>query len=312
MIEGFNISKIENIELSLKVTSDEAKGFHQAPTDSTIKEYLKEMLTETMKHFENAEDGIENFDISEKYSTTATLKASIEDTELYQDVHDIRDESALVLQSDAIQNPQHIPYYRVKFYDDQNNEIVGVRTASYFKAILKQRNRVMKLVDDTLKPCEDTLFKLDNDFDFIIAKNDVYVYRPRNFEIIANLDEELLAVAALRVEVLASSLDFVDFNKIKTITKTSKKAAKLVLSLSGRPDLKYISQENITKNANETGLKLERNDNEQMVPAEGEEVDFLEMLDRRRYSVVLVDGSREVYRASRRKPVKPKQTESTT
>ncbi|EGQ9180259.1 DUF4868 domain-containing protein [Vibrio alginolyticus] len=304
MIEGFNLTKIQNVELSLKITNTEFDCFQSPPTDAEIKLTLKSMLTDTIKHFENTEEELEDFDISENYGTTATLKASIQDEELYKKIHDIRDSADGAVDGDIIKNPQNIPYYRVKFYDDEGNVVIGVRTATYFKSILKQRSRIVQLYDDTLTPCNDTLFKLDNDFDFVIAKNDVFVYRPRLFEAIANLEEELLQTAADRVETLARSLEFVNFDGIEKKASESKRAAKLVLSLAARDDLMQISQANVMKNAQETNLNLEQNEAGQIVPKEGSELDFLEMLDRRRYAIELVDGTKEIYRAPSRKKVK--------
>lgn len=304
MIDGFDFKNIENVELSLKVTTNEVDFFQSPPTDAGIKTTLKSMLTDTIKHFEESENEIEEFDISENYGTTATLKTSIQDGELYKKIHTIRDSDDAALNGDIIQNPKNIPYYRVKFHDNQGNVIVGVRIATYFKSILKQRQRIVRWVDDSLTSFEDTLFKLDNDFDFVIAKNEVFVYRPKNFENIANLDEELLKTAATRVDVLARSLKFVDFSGIEKKTSESKRAAKLVLALASREDLADISESNILKNADETNLVFEKNEAGQIVPKKGSEQDFLELLDRRRYAIELVDGTTEIYRAPSRKKVK--------
>ncbi|MDQ7088940.1 MAG: hypothetical protein Q9Q13_14270 [Acidobacteriota bacterium] len=49
--------------------------------------------------------------------------------------------------------------------DNKNRRLTALRRASQFKGVLKKR--LIRWLDDTLKIIEDSVFKLDNDFDLL-------------------------------------------------------------------------------------------------------------------------------------------------
>ncbi|MDC0610224.1 DUF4868 domain-containing protein [Vibrio sp.] len=302
MINGFNFNDIVNTEFSFRVEEDDDCTFQSAPTDLNIKSALRQMLMLTANEFNDVDAEILPYEVSEKYSSKEILHTVLHDP-IFDEVIEIRDLDDTGINPDSINNPALIPYYRVRFYDSDNNVVVAVRKASYFKSILKQRSRLVRLVDDSLESCEDSIFKLDFDFDFLIVNDDVYILRPANFESIVNLGDEVLERAADKVDTLEESLDFIDFDNIRDLVGRSKRAARLVISVSSRDDLDQISEDNIIELSERTGVELVEDDG-LLRPRDGEEIEFLEVLDRRRYVVELIDGNQEAYRAPSRQPIR--------
>ncbi|HDX8345059.1 TPA: DUF4868 domain-containing protein [Aeromonas dhakensis] len=302
MIQNFDFNNIVNIEFSFRVEDGENVSFQSAPTDREIKDILRQMLDDTVREFNINQDEILPYEVSEKYASKEKLSASIVDP-LYQETLLIRDAEDAQINPEAINNPASIPYYRVKYYDSEERVLVAVRTASYFKAMLKQRSRLFRLVDDALESFQDSIFKLDFDFDFFIIGNDVYILRPANFESITNLGDEILEHAVAKVEVISEALGFINFEHIQELAGRSKRVARLVASVSSRDDLAQISEQNIRTLSQRTGVGLVESENG-LMPLEGKELDFLEILDRRRYIVELIDGNQEAYRAQSRQAIR--------
>lgn len=302
MIQNFDFNNIINIEFSFRVEDGEDISFQSAPTDLEIKNILRQMLNDTVREFNANQDDILPYEVSEKYASKEKLSANIVDA-LYQEALLIRDAVDNQINPEAINNPSLIPYYRVKYYDIEGRVLVAVRMASYFKAMLKQRTRLFRLVNDALESFQDSVFKLDFDFDFFIIGNDAFILRPANFESITNLGDEILEHAVAKVDIISDALDFINFEHIKEMAGRSKRVARLVASVSSRDDLVQISEHHIRALSQRTGVGLVDSENG-LMPLEGKELDFLEILDRRRYIVELIDGNQEAYRAQSRQAIR--------
>jgi hypothetical protein len=74
---------------------------------------------------------------------------------------------------------------------------------------------------------------------------------------------------------------------------------RLVAAIKSRPDLVNISKRCLRSECRQAGLKIEQKDGK-LVPAEGSEMGFLMLLDRRRYTVTLIERTPETYEAPSR------------
>ena len=158
------------------------------------------------------------------------------------------------------------------------------------------------MYDDSLESVEDKIFKLDYDFDFFIYNDEAYILRPTNFEFLASISDEVFEHVVEKVEALEATLAFIDFETIKELSSHSKRAAKLIISISSRSDLENISEQRIIDLATANHVSLEQDD-DSISPSDGHEIAFLELLDRRRYTVELINGNIEAYRAPSRQAV---------
>ena len=73
-------------------------------------------------------------------------------------------------------NPKKITYYFGVFRDNRGRKLLGVRQATQFKGAFK--GHFVSVIDDTLRMVPDREFKLDNEFDFLITAQHIYILRP--------------------------------------------------------------------------------------------------------------------------------------
>jgi hypothetical protein len=104
------------------------------------------------------------------------------------------------------------------------------------------------------------------------------------------------------IEETAKRVTCIDFLYLKEFVSTHKRAAKLIASLRARPDLHLTSLTKLQEGCIENGIEIVY-EGEKIRPAPGSELAFLEMLDRRRYTVDLVDNQEELYIAANRRGV---------
>jgi len=160
----------------------------------------------------------------------------------------------------------------------------------------------VSVIDDTLKLIRDRVFKLDEQFDFLITGHHVYILHPAGFERIAEIEKFAAAKARTMTLSLGTKLKFIDCVILADYVANHRRAARLVAALYARGDLHAIKRALFVKAANETGLVLIEN-GRKLTPAKGSELGVLEMLDDRRYTTALKSGHKPAFVASSRRPV---------
>ena len=148
----------------------------------------------------------------------------------------------------------------------------------------------------------DRVFKLDDQFDFLITGQHVYILHPAGFERIAEIEEFAATKAQQMTLALGSKIKFINFNELAIYVAKHKRGARLVAALNERSDLHAIQRAMFVKSAKETGVELE-NTGGKFVPAKGSEIGLLEMLDDRRYTTALKPGPRPAFVASSRRRI---------
>ena len=78
---------------------------------------------------------------------------------------------------------------------------------------------------------------------------------------------------------------------------------RLVAAIKSRADLTSISKKHLSSECKKSGIKVTQKDGK-LLPAEGSEMAFLNMLDRRRYTVTLISKTPETYEAPSRHSAK--------
>lgn len=299
MIPGFDTDKIVHVEFCLASDSDNAERHVQVPVDTNVKNMLLYMLHQTVNELwpdENAT--LSTFELSEKYGSKEALSAPIAG-DGFDKVREIYAEQNLAIDSSALNNTRDLLYYFVSFVDDAGRKIVGVKRASQFKAILSAQYRLIRWVDDSLRAIPDNIFKLDNDFDFIIGQENIYILRPSGFEYISDVAALASEKAKEKANALSGVITFADFSSIAEYSSTHKRAARLISAISIRNDLASIQKEKLLLAAQQTRVELEKVDGK-IRPKSGHEIGFLELLDNRRYTTSLTDDAPTPFVASSR------------
>jgi hypothetical protein len=107
------------------------------------------------------------------------------------------------------------------------------------------------------------------------------------------------ANVTLIVAAIEKDLPFVDFSGISDYAAEHPRAARYLASIRGQKETKNIDQSALKKLCKATGVEV-RVANGKVTIDDGHEMGFLEVLDRRRYELELVKGSRERFRAASR------------
>jgi len=303
MSPNFRLNEISVVEFGVCLESNEGEVYYLIPIDRGVKGALKEMLKNTIDALDLQGPEIEPYEASQKYGAMERLKLPIDD-QMLEKVRQIYSSENIETNAGKIRDIHEIVYYFGIFRDSKNNKLLAVRRAGSFKGVIKAKNRLMQIMDETLKIVEDDIFKLDMEFDYIVFNQMAYILRPSGFEYTAAIDTYILQKAKESALHIARVMPFLDLASLAEYVATHKRAARLIASIRSRRDINRTSRQKLTHECEKFGIELIR-ENTKWRPAEGHETEFLKLLDRRLYSSSLTDEEDELYEAANRKEIKP-------
>ncbi len=239
------------------------------------------------------------YEPSEKYGSSEYVYLPLLN-EMGEPVRFIHEAKNLAVDSKALSDPSDVFCYFARMGDAKGNHLTGVRRASQFKGILK--NRLIRIVTDALRLVEDQVFKLDNDFDLLVDDANIHILRPNGFELIGELQAAVMNAAPDNIKLIKADLPFVDFASIETYAGTHARAARHLASIRAQNEAKDIDKTALKKLCKRTGVKI-TDSNGKITIEEGSEMGFLEVLDRRRYHLELVKNSSEYFKAASRRKI---------
>jgi hypothetical protein len=127
----------------------------------------------------------------------------------------------------------------------------------------------------------------------------VHILRPSAFEFAGRLQEAVLKAVPQNAKSIQRDLPFVDFSGIGTYAMKHPRAARYLASIRTEKSTRDIDRQALKRCCVDAGVELKTVKNKLVVQA-GHEIDFLEVLDRRRYTLELVRGSPERFKAGSR------------
>jgi hypothetical protein len=113
------------------------------------------------------------------------------------------------------------------------------------------------------------------------------------------MDEHIAACAAVNVAKIAEKVACVDFAGIRDFVSKHKVAMRLVAAIKSRIDLVEISLKRLKTSCKANNVQF-KTKNGKLIPGVGSEMDFLLLLDRRLYTLELIENRPETYQASSR------------
>jgi len=292
----FNFDNIQSVEFGVCLDSEAEESYRIVPADQSVQTALKEMLQVTLSQVFQEDTAIADFSPAEKYSSTERLKLSL-DSDLVTKHKAVFESENLVTDTHGLADPSRLISYFAVFRDNSGSKLMGFRRAAQFKGVVKKN--LITLLNDTLKIVADHLFKLDTDFDFLIYDDQILIWRPSGFIFTAGMDEHIAACAAANVDQVSQSVTFVDFSRLKDFVSEHKLSMRLIAAIRSRDDLADISKRRLKAECKEAGLKISEAKG-MLSPQEGSEYGFLMLLDRRRYTVTLIEKKPETYEAPSR------------
>ena len=119
----------------------------------------------------------------------------------------------------ALADPADVFCYFARLTDKKKRRLTALRRATQFKGVLKSKNRLVRMLDDTLKIIEDTVFKLDNDFDLLVDADNVHILRPSGFEFAGKLQQAILDAVPENIKAIGKDLAFVDVRRHRDLRR---------------------------------------------------------------------------------------------
>lgn len=271
----------------------------QIPVDPQVQGELTGMLTETVTRLglPAIEPNMHAFDPAEKYGTEEQLKISLT-TPYFQSLAAVVALTNLPSDANALTQVAELDYYYAIFTDDQNRHLYAFRRASQFKGVT--RSKLAWINGGMLTLLTSLVFRLDIDFDYLVAGQDVYILRPSGFEYTTNVGEQILQASAANAQSIAVSVNYLDVTRISAYASTHKKSARLLAAIKGRNDLHQIDRSLLVQACQSYGVQIQNPDQGQLAPDAGHEYDFLCILDRRAYTANLIPDQPEKYEAASR------------
>jgi hypothetical protein len=202
--------------------------------------------------------------------------------------------------ANALLEPENLIFYFAEFYDGDNRKLLAIKRASQFKGIIRARNRLVSIMDDTLKLVDRDVFRLDQDFDYLVAEANVFILRAAGFAYTAAIGEAIAAHAVDLLHDLTATVNCVNFDALEHYVSKHPRAGRLVASLHARKDLSDISPKLLKRECRTNQIKFSVSAGK-TEPNSGNEMAFLELLDRRRYAIELIHNEEEFYVASSRR-----------
>ncbi len=295
----FDLANVQVTEFGVGREEHSGQSFAVVPVDSGVQQALRE-IAEATWHGMEADDGEPTkYEPSEKHSATEYLYLPLND-DMAESLRSLHEAASLDIDTFALTKPDAVFCYFARFTDTKKRRLTALRRATQFKGVLKSKNRLIRMLDDTLEIIEDTVFRLDNDFDLLVDSVNVHILRPSGFEFAGHLQQAILNAVPENVKAIAMDLAFVAFEGIETYAGKHPRAARYLASIRGQAETKNIDKELLKKLCKETGVEVAEAKGKMTVAA-GHEMGFLEVLDRRRYEVSLVKQKPERYRAASRK-----------
>jgi hypothetical protein len=293
----FSFRNVLTTEFGVGRDADDRRKFVAVPVDANVQAALREMVVATWNALQKNEDDAAMYEAAEKYASTEYVYIPLED-DLAKSIRMLHQSENLPIDTAALSDPADVFCYFARLTDKKRRRLTALRRAAGFKGILKSRNRLVRMLDDTLKIIDDTVFKLDNDFDLLVDGVNIHILRPSGFEFAGQLQQAILDAVPANIKALGMDLRFVEFGGIEKYAQHHPRAARYLASIRAlRP--KNIDMSLLNTLCSQTGVKVVKSGAKLRV-ANGHELGFLEVLDRRRYEVNLVKEERERYRAASR------------
>jgi hypothetical protein len=294
----FDLGTTQVTEFGVGIDEDNGPRFVLVPVDDEVQAVLRQMVAATRSAMQDAGEP-SAYQPSEKHAAQENLHLPLNDA-LASTVRAIHEVQNLPTESKALKDPKNLFCYFARLGDGKGNHLTAVRRASSFKGVLE--SKLLSFLDDSLKIVEDDVFRLDEDFDFLIDAAGVHIFRPAGFESIGKLRDEIMKAAPANVKAIQADITFVDFGPIQAYALKHPRAARYLASIRLQ-ETKNIDKAALKKHCTNMGLGV--NEKHGTLSVEPDSImDFLAVLDRRLYQVELVKNSPESFRASSRSPIK--------
>jgi hypothetical protein len=148
---------------------------------------------------------------------------------------------------------------------------------------------------------EDNIFKLDDDFDFILYADEIKILHPQGFINIADIDQIILGnITQIASNISGTFNQKIDLSLISNKMPKAKRISKLLASINARKDLGKTNIAKLHNMCQKLNVVITYK-NGVLAPNEHNMFEFLEILDRRLFDYDLTDEIEHYVAPSRKK-----------
>ncbi|HQT65613.1 MAG: DUF4868 domain-containing protein [Acidocella sp. 20-57-95] len=298
---NFDLKHVKSVEFGVGRDDDTGQTFTAVPVDASVQTALSEMVLATFAEMKRDASVPDKYEPSDKHGGLEYLYLPVTD-DLATTVRNLYLAENLPVDTEALARIDDLFCYFARLTDTSQRKLTAVRRAGQFKGIVKNKGRLVRLLDDTLKIIEDTIFKLDNEFDLLVDSKHVHILRPSGFEFTGKLQQAILDAVPANVAVIKRELTFIEFGGIEQYAAKHPRAARYLASIRGQEEMKNIDKSALKKLCKNTGVNISESKGKVTI-AEGDEMAFLQVLDRRRYQLELIKDKPEKFVAASRKAI---------
>ena len=270
----------------------------QIPIHLSLQKELKKILEKTFQNIglPASANTLDIFNPAENYTKECSLKLPL-NTSYISTFAKVITLTNLPSRTNALDDTVHLKYYYAVFTDNSDRKLYAFHRAGTFKRIVNSKLAFFN--GGLLEVVNQPIFKLDNDFDFVVFDNQIYIFRVSGFEYITNAIEKIKSSASDNANQISAKVNYLDLSNIATYAMSHTKSARLLASINSRTDLNRIEKAKLVRNCNELGVVFVEDVHGSISITSGHEYNFLCLLDRRLYKVDLVNQS-EKYEATGR------------
>ncbi|RZB28989.1 MAG: hypothetical protein AEth_01593 [Candidatus Argoarchaeum ethanivorans] len=296
---NFDISNIKVTEFGIGRDDGNGRDFDYVMVDGNVQDALREMAGATWSAMQAQTNDPPNYDPSEKHASIEYTQLPLNDN-MAETMRNLHEANNLSPNSNALADTEKVFCYFARFTDSQQRKLTAVRRATQFKGVLK--SRLLRLDTNALKLIKKRVFKLDHDFDLLIDSENVHIFHPSGFEFVGQLQEAIMSAVSTNVAMLKAEISFMDFDVIEMYASKHPRAARYLASIRSKNEAVNIDSKRLQKLCAGNGVELTVNNG--MLSLEKKQVmEFLEVLERRRYEIELVADTPEHYRAASRSKI---------
>lgn len=299
---AFDLRSVTVTEFGVGRDEEDGQSFTLVPVDTSVQTALGEMAQDTWSAMAELDGDPPEYEPSEKHASSEYLIVPLE-SDLTTALRQLHQAENLPLSTAALSNPKDVFCYFARMTDGAGRRLTAVRRATQFKGMLRSRG-LIRFIDDTLRIIEDSVFRLDSDFDLMVDSETVHILRPSGFEFVGQLQDAVLAAAPTNVKAVRKDLHFVDFTAIEDYATKHPRAARYLASIAAQKETKNISRNALKSLCKRTGVDVGES-NGKITVNKSQVMGFLEVVDRRRYHLELVKGTPESFVAGSRRKLGP-------
>ena len=295
---NFDIENVQTTEFGVGRYSGSNRIFAAVPVHLDVQTTLQEMIASTCQKMEASAESPSTFSPAEKYASVEYLTLPIDD-DLALRLKTFHETPNLTPAPDYLDWITKCFCYFAQLSDGDGKQLTALRRATQFKGALNKQNRILSLATDALRISERPIFQLNADFDVIVDSDTVHIIHPNSFKLLGQIEEAIAEAVPQNVASIARAVTYVDWANVEDYAASHSRAANLLASIRTNGYSEKLDKSALESECAAGGISLKDVAGQLVVP-DGQIIDFLEVVDRRRYVSRLRPGETERYKASSR------------